>query len=86
MFYLQGRQFIASFRFLRFGAILKQIHHLQEGALEGVVKWQFGILWVVLNPVDNTPKSKCGLREMFEDACFDKPTSIDSSFRGGKRI
>jgi hypothetical protein len=28
---------------------------------------------------------ECRLREKFEDACLDKPTSTYSSFRGGKR-
>jgi hypothetical protein len=32
-----------------------------------------------------TPKSKCGSREKFEDGHFNKPTSINSNFRGGKK-
>ncbi len=31
------------------------------------------------------PKLECKLKEKFEDACLNKPTSTDSNFRGGKR-
>ncbi len=41
--------------------------------------------WYLDYTLDNTPKSKCKLREKFEDAHLDKPTSTDSNFRVGTR-
>jgi hypothetical protein len=41
--------------------------------------------WYLDYPVDSTLKSKCGLREKFEDDHLNKLTSTDSSFRGGKK-
>jgi hypothetical protein len=35
--------------------------------------------------VDNTPELECGLKEKFENDHLDKPTSTNSSFRGGKK-
>jgi hypothetical protein len=52
-------------------------------------EWSSGHLtsyrWYLDYLADNTLKSECGLRELFEDAHLDKPTSIDSSFKGGKK-
>ncbi len=41
--------------------------------------------WYLDCLANNTPKSKHGLKEKFENTHFNKPTSIDSRFRGGKR-
>ncbi|CAM6007070.1 unnamed protein product [Sphagnum balticum] len=41
--------------------------------------------WYLDCPDDNTPKSKCKLREKFEDAHLDKPTSNNSNFKGGTK-
>jgi hypothetical protein len=41
--------------------------------------------WYLDCTLDNTPESKCKLREKFEDAHLDKPTSTDSNFRVGTR-
>jgi hypothetical protein len=35
---------------------------------------------------DSTPKSKHGLKEKFEDGCFDKPTSTDSTMEGIPKV
>ncbi len=52
-------------------------------------EWSSGHLasygWYLDYPTNSTPKSKHRLREKFEDACLDKLTSIDSSFKGGKK-
>lgn len=49
-------------------------------------EWSSGHLasyrWYLDCRVDNTLKLKCGLREKFEDAHLDKPTSTDFNFRG----
>jgi hypothetical protein len=41
--------------------------------------------WYLNCPTNNTLKLECGLKEKFEDACLDKPISIDFSFKGGKK-
>jgi hypothetical protein len=52
-------------------------------------EWSNGHLtsygWHLDYLADNTPKSEHGLREKFEGVHLNKPTSTDSSFRGGKR-
>jgi hypothetical protein len=52
-------------------------------------EWSSGHLasygWYLNYLVDSTPESEHRLREKFKDTCFDKPTSIDCSFRGDKR-
>jgi hypothetical protein len=51
-------------------------------------EWSNGQLasygWYLDYPANSTPKLKCGLRENFEDACLDKPTSTDFSFKVAK--
>jgi hypothetical protein len=41
--------------------------------------------WYLNYQVNNIPKLECGLKEKFEDARFNKPTSTNSSFKGGKK-
>jgi len=41
--------------------------------------------WYLDCPTISTLKSKCELREKFENAYLDKPTSTNSSFRSGKK-
>jgi hypothetical protein len=41
--------------------------------------------WYLNCPIDNTPKLEHELREKFEDACLDKPTSNKYSFKGDKK-
>jgi hypothetical protein len=41
--------------------------------------------WYLDYTIDNTLKSKCKLREKFEDAHLDKPALTESNFRGGTR-
>jgi len=41
--------------------------------------------WYLNYLANSTPKSKCNLKEKFEDAHLDKPTSTNFSFRGGKK-
>ncbi len=41
--------------------------------------------WFLDCPANSTPELERGLRHKFEDACLDKPTSTNSSFKGGKR-
>jgi hypothetical protein len=52
-------------------------------------EWSSGHLascgWYLNCPANNTPKLEHGLREKFEDARLDKPTSTNINFRGGKR-
>ncbi len=52
-------------------------------------EWSSGHLasygWYLDCPANNIPKSKLGLMETFEDAYLDKATSIDFSFKGGKK-
>jgi hypothetical protein len=52
-------------------------------------EWSNGHLtscgWHLNYRVNNIPKSECGLKEKFEDARLDKPTSTNFSFNGGKK-
>jgi len=82
-----AKKFITTcLHFLRFGAILKQKNTTYMKDL--LKEWLSGRLtscgWYLNYPADNTPKSKCGLKEKFEDAHLNKPPSIDFNFRVGK--
>jgi len=52
-------------------------------------EWSNGHLasygWYLDCLADSTLKSKHGLKEKFEDAHLNKPTSTNSRFKGGKR-
>jgi hypothetical protein len=41
--------------------------------------------WYLNCIVDNTLESERGLKEKFEDARLNKPTSTDHNFKGGKK-
>jgi hypothetical protein len=41
--------------------------------------------WYLDYPINNTLELERKLREKFEDTHLDKPTSINYSFKGGKR-
>ncbi len=52
-------------------------------------EWSNGHLtsygWYLNCLANNTPESECRLKEKFEDARLDKPTSTDYNFKGGNK-